>query len=130
MFQPRFELVRDQRILRLDYRGLSCAELETAFLVAGRLIAREPPASLLILTFLESRFDSRTAEALKHYVIGNGPYVRASAVLARGFWRSVMTTLKLGVRSDLHFFDDERAALDWLVARGSRAPVPVEPVRR
>ena len=124
MFQPQFSLVGGQRILRLEFRGLSCAELETAFLVAGRTIAREPPASLLILTLLDSRFDARTAEALKQYVIGNGPYVRASAVIARGFWRSVLTTLKLGVRSDLQFFDDEAKALAWLCARPSAPGVP------
>jgi hypothetical protein len=116
MFQPEFVTVRGLRILRLDYRGLTCAELETAFLVAGRLIASQPPRSCRILTLFSSRFDANVAEAFKRYVIGNGPYVLASAVLAHGFWRSVLTSVKLGARPDLQFFDDEARGMDWLTA--------------
>jgi hypothetical protein len=127
MFQPAFITAQGQRVLRLDFQGLTCAELETALHVAGRLIAGEPPASVRILTVFDSRFDGQTAEALKRYVIGNGPYVLASAVIARGFWRAVFTSLKLGVRPDLQFFDDEEQALRWLCARRAPGAEPSAP---
>jgi len=113
-FQPRFIEHGGVRILELDYSGLAPAELPPAFDEAGRVIAAEPPASVRILTILDSQFDAAAADALKRYAAGNRPYVRASAVVARGFWSAVVITLKLGERKDLVIFRDTATALDYL----------------
>jgi len=114
-FEPRFVEVKSVRVLRLDFSGLSPRELIEAFARAGRLIASQPEASLRILTIFDSVFDEAAAEALKPFVEGNRPFVAASAVVTTGFWRVVLTSVKLNRRRDLQLFADEAAALEWLV---------------
>lgn len=113
-FQPRFVEHCGRRVLRLDYRGLEPAQLKEAFQQAGRVIAAEPDGSLRILTMLESRFDADVVAVLRRYAAENRPHVRSSAVVVAGFWRVVLTTIKLHERPDLFLFDGEEEALDWL----------------
>jgi hypothetical protein len=112
---PEFIQHGGLRVLRLDYSGFLPAELTEAFGRAGELIAAQPVGSLRILTLLDSRFDADAAEAFKRYAIGNRPYVRASAVVAAGFWKVLLTSVKLHGRRDLALFDDPTAALEWLL---------------
>jgi hypothetical protein len=113
-FSPRFVAHDGVEVLRLDYTRLSPPALCQAFTAAGQLISSHPPGSLRILTLLDSSFDGAAAEALKRYAVSNGPFVRASAVLAVGFWSAVVVTIKLHQRHDLRLFGDEAAALAWL----------------
>jgi hypothetical protein len=115
-FAPQHVVHEGVEILRLDYTHLGAAELGSAFAVAERLIASHSPGSLRILTLLDSSFDASAAEALKRYAVSNRPFVRASAVVAVGFWSAVVVTIKLHERRDLRMFGDEAAALAWLAA--------------
>ena len=114
-FSPEFIEQRGVRVLRLEYRGLAPDELPDAFQQAGEVIAAEPGGSLRILTLLDSSFDAIAAEAFKRYSVANHPFVRASAVVAKGFWRVVVTSAKLHGRPDLTVFDTQEAALGWLL---------------
>ena len=101
-------------MLRLDFVGLTPAEMADALRKASEIITTEPPASLRVLTHLDSQFNTCVAETLKSYAVTNRPYLRASAVVATGFWRVVVTSIKLHGRGDLAFFDSDAPALDWL----------------
>jgi hypothetical protein len=114
-FAPEFIEHRGIRVLRLDYTGLAPDDLPEAFQRAGRVIAAEPAGSLIILTVLDSRFNAQAAEALKRYAAANGPFVRRSAIVAIGFWKVVVTSIKLHGREDLVLFENQAEALDWLV---------------
>ncbi len=112
--EPRFVLHAGKEILRLDYSGLSHAELLAAFDTAGRVIRSHPLRSLRILTLLKSHFNAESAEALKRYGMTNRPHVRASAVIGTSFWNVPVMSLQVSGREDLVLFDDEARALDWL----------------
>jgi hypothetical protein len=114
-FSPEFIEQRGVRVLRLEYAGLAPDELPEAFQRAGEVIAAEPAGSLRILTLLDSPFDGIAAEAFKRYSAANQHFVRASAVVAKGFWRVVVTSVKLHGRRDLVVFDTQEAALGWLL---------------
>ena len=113
-FEPRFEERHGVRYLRLDFVGLSPNDLPAALAKASAVIHAEPVGSLRIFTTLDTRFNEVGAEALKRYLAGNKPFVKASAVVTRGFWYVVMTSVKLAKRRDIELFTDEVAALEWL----------------
>lgn len=115
VFEPTFMEHRGIRVLRLDYTGLAPKELPGAFQVAVQVITAEPLGSLRILSLFESRFDQTGAEALKGSMVKSRHHVRRSAVVTSGFWKVVVTSIKLHRRRDLGLFDSQAAALDWLV---------------
>jgi len=114
-FAPVFFEHRGVRVLRLEYTGLAALELPVAFQQARSLIAAAPAGSLRMLTLLDSIFDKEGAEEFKRYAVANRFFVRRSAVVARGFWKVVATSVKLHGREDMMLFDGEDAALAWLV---------------
>jgi hypothetical protein len=114
-FSPEFIGQHGVRVLKLEYRGLAADELPEAFQWAGEVIAAEPAGSLRVLTLLDSPFDAVAAEAFKRYSAANRTFVRASAVVAKGFWNVVVTSAKLHGRRDLMVFDTQEAALGWLL---------------
>jgi hypothetical protein len=117
VFAPTFVHHRGMFVLKFDFSHLQPAELTEALGRASQLIAERPPRCLRILTLFDSRLDESSGEALKRYAFTNGLLVRAEAVLASGYWRVVVTSLKLRYgRNDLVLFGDETLALDWLTA--------------
>src|SRR5512146_1755122 len=72
---------RDRRILRLDYSGLSGAEVVAAMEQAMPVIAAEPPRSIRALTIWNTRLTNEIADAIKRYVAHNTPYIYASAIV-------------------------------------------------
>ena len=107
-------------MLRLDFVGLTPAEMADALRKASEIITTEPPASLRVLTHLDSQFNACVAETLKSHAVTNRPYLRASAVVATGFWHVVVTSIKLHGRRDLALFDSDAPALDWLTRSCNR----------
>jgi hemerythrin len=116
-FVPTYTFCRGKRILRLDFTGLERTDLFVAFDLAGKTIRAEPPASLRILTILESSIASDTAEAFKSYALKNRPHVFASAIVGTSFWKVIVTDLFGRGREDLVLFENETEALDWLSSR-------------
>ena len=117
MFEPRFIEHRGQRILRLDFTGLSLPGLVAAFVEARRVTWAEPSGSVRILTTLSSPLTAESAEALKQYGLSNRGRVLASAVVGEGFWKVIVTFLQAHGREDLVLFDDEASAPEWLASQ-------------
>lgn len=111
---------RGRRILVLDYSGIrDPAEGLREIEKSRAMVARQPPGSLLVLTYVkDARYNTEVVQALKEMVVHNRPYVKASAVVGlSGIQRAVYQTLLLFSKRVIRTFDDLEEAKDWLVAQ-------------
>jgi hypothetical protein len=79
-------------------------------------VAKHPPGSVLIVTDVtESHFDTEIIEKFVDYTAHNKPYIKASAVVGTTGLRqtALYSVLKKTLR-DIHSFDSQAEALDWL----------------
>lgn len=118
MERTRFIEHRGSRILLLDYSGITDpAEALREIELSRKMVARQPPGSLLALTYVrDARYNTEIVQALKGLVEHNRPYVKASAVVGlAGIQRAVYQTLLLFSKRVIRTFDDMEEAKDWLV---------------
>ena len=120
MERTRFAEHRGKRILILDYSGMkdpaqALAEIEHA----KKVVATHPPSSLLVMPLVrDARYNSAVLQAMKEMASHNAPYVKASAVVGMGgLHRIAYQAVILFSRRNIQTFDQESAALDWLVSQ-------------
>lgn len=125
MERTRFIEHRGRKILLLDYSGLrDPSETLREIAKSKELVARQPPDSLLTLTYVrDARYDSSVIQALKDLAAHNKPYVKAAAVVGMsGIHRAVYSTLILFTRRNIKAFDEMEEAKDWLVEQAGGPP--------
>lgn len=108
------------RILRFDFARITAGPEALAAIAEARAFVQEQaPGSLLVLTDVTgSRFDSTVLAAIRDLMQANAPYIRASAVVGlSGLQRVVYVSLVRLTRRNVRAFDDEPAALAWLVSQ-------------
>jgi len=86
MERTRFIDHRGTRILVLDYSGLKSADEALREIDnSKRIVAMQPPKSLLVLTSVrEARYNAAVLQALKELAAHNEPHVKASAIVGMG----------------------------------------------
>jgi hypothetical protein len=131
MDAPRFVTHRGASILLLDYAGANAAQLVALLEEAERIIRRQPPRSLLILTRMYGyAFGSESTKLLLEHIDGNGAHTLASAVVGLGHLSAVLPIANRMSGRELQPFDDEESALDWLASRAAGGAVDsADPIR-
>ncbi len=111
----------------IKYQGKSIAVLDLTHSTAEErmeyykktkpVIAKFPEKSLLIVTNVtDIRFTPESVAAIKDFVIGNSPYVKASAVVgADGLRDLIRVAVERSAGRSLRPFDTCQEAYDWLV---------------
>jgi len=121
--RTRFIEHEGKRILLLDYTSLgsNMRELLEEIAKSKRVIAAQPPGSLLTLTDVRrSTITPGNVRAMKELVDHNEPYVRWSAVVVglSGVYLAGFRAIQgLSQRRNLLSFGDPDEAKDWLVSQ-------------
>jgi len=118
--RTRFAEHRGTRILVLDYSGARDPDETIRSIEHSKsVVARHPPKSLLILTNVrDARYNAAVLQALKELAKHDEPYVKASAVVGMsGLHRIAYQAVILFTKRNIQVFDDEAAAMDWLVTQ-------------
>ena len=130
MAEPIFVQHNGARILILDYSRVRGSALKERVAEAGRLIARQPPKSLLILARLfDVEFSPDSTRLLLDHMQANAPFSLSTAVVGLGHLSKAIPIANRLTGRDIQSFDDETAALDWLASVKPREPSPDERVR-
>jgi hypothetical protein len=79
-------------------------------------IAKHPLGSVLIVTDVTgSHFDMEIIEKFVDYTTHNKPYIKASAVVGTtGLMQTALYSVIKKTLRDIHSFDSQAEALDWL----------------
>lgn len=116
--RTRFVEHRGERVLLFDYQGIqdpgeALREIENS----KAIVATQPRRSLRILTVVRNaRYNGAVLQGMKELARHDEPYVIASAVVGlSGLLRVAYAAVTTFSRRNIAVFDDEHAALDWLV---------------
>lgn len=116
----RFLQHADRPVLMIDLSGLRDASAVLAEIRTARdLAARQPPASLLVLTLVRGTAHSPVLlDALRELAGRNKPFVRAGAVVGmEGVYRMLYRTMVRFSGRNIEAFDEVGPALDWLITQ-------------
>jgi hypothetical protein len=111
-----------QQIIFIDFSKLTSynlPEIQKVVEEAKNVIRGNPLNSVLTLTDFEGMFfNKEILDLMLLYVADNKPYVKASAIIGAGGLRkiAVNSAEKFSMR-DLHLFETQQEALDWLIAQ-------------
>lgn len=109
-----------KQVIDIDFSNLTSYNMPEILKVvqdAKQMIRTNPLNSVLTLTDFDGMFfNKEILDLMIQYVAENKPYVKASAIIGAGGLRkiAVNNAEKFSMR-DLHLFDSEQDALDWLV---------------
>ena len=120
MERTRFIDHQGTRILLLDFAGIREPDQAVHEIRLSRdFVARQPKNSLRVMTLVRNaRYNAAVLQAMKELAAHNAPYVRASAVVGMGgLHRIAYQAVILFSKRNIRTFDDEAAALDWLVTQ-------------
>lgn len=108
---------RGKRVLAIDYSYCDVAAMKAVAEEGHRLIAREPPNSVLTLNDVTgTRFDQESVEVLKAKVAANAPFVKRAAVIGiSGLQRLIYEAIQLLTKRRIPLFSGRQDALDYLV---------------
>ncbi len=113
----RFIEHKAKKILMIDFAGCELDEIVSIVQEGKRLIAAEPPKSVLTLTNVtETRNNSAVARVMKDFTAHNKPYVKAGAVVGLDGLKKVVfeAVMKFSGRN-LAVYEHVEEAKDWLV---------------
>jgi hypothetical protein len=84
---------------------------------ASKKISACPQNSALVLTDVNNAtYNQEVANAIKAFVKGNTPFIKASAIIgADGVRMVLLNTVSFLSRREIKSFSDKTEALDWLV---------------
>lgn len=96
-------------------------ELGEAIAEIKDYIAKQPLGSILIVTDVTGiRFDMEIIKMFIEFTAHNKPYIKASAVIGIvGLLNIALNSLIKNAIRDIHSFNTEAQALDWLVEQSS-----------
>lgn len=118
----RFTELGSCRVLRIDFRRCSPDELMRRIDVAATIIRAQPERTVLTLTLVHGvSYDKETTSVMKEYVRRNRPFVLAGAVVGLDYLRQIVMPLNRLTGRNLRAFDDEEAAMRWLVSEQDRS---------
>lgn len=109
-----------KQVIDIDFSNLTSYNMPEILKVvqdAKQMIRTNPLNSVLTLTDFDGMFfNKEILDLMIQYVAENKPYVKSSAIIGAGGLRkiAVNNAEKFSMR-DLHLFDSEQDALDWLV---------------
>jgi hypothetical protein len=80
-------------------------------------IAQQPPNSVIIISNLTGlHFDMEIIKLFTEFTAQNKPYIKASAIFGiTGLLNIALHSVLKNALRDIHSFDSETQALDWLV---------------
>ena len=107
---------KQKEILHLDFSECAYEDLVAQVTKARDIITQQPPNSLRVLTNVTNlRINRDTVKVLKEYIQLNKPFILASAVFGVSSQTQVLfNTVTALAHRDIHLFENEEAAKDWL----------------
>ena len=123
MERVRFITHRGKRVLLIDHSRSTPAELRQTIDEVERIVAAEPPGSLLILSdFTATEFDKTAADRLKVVATKDRPHVRRAALVgAESIPEVYYRNLESFSARQFPNFKTREEALDWLTRDDSAA---------
>ncbi len=118
------------RILRMEFSGsgdsADAAAIKGVMEEAKRIIAQQPPHSLLALTVISAQasFNAEIAVAFREFVLHNKPFIKIAALVGiYGMRRALLNSLSIISHrgSSLKICQDEEEAKEFLAAFNQRA---------
>jgi hypothetical protein len=115
----QFVLHKGKQIIFVDFKD--CNEKQSLQVIAEgvKLIRALPPKSVLVLSDFTNAIPApQLIQALREFVSGNTPYVKASATMGLNGISKVLfdATMRFTGRN-IPVFDDVQKAQDWLVSQ-------------
>src|SRR6476659_9386106 len=112
----RFIDHQGKRVLFINYSHCDVAMLKAVAEEGHRVIAQEPPNTVLTLNDVTgTSFDKESVAVLQAKVAANAPYVRKAAVIGiSGLQRLIYEGVQAFTRRRLPVFENRREALAWL----------------
>ena len=106
-----------KRVLFINYADCDIATLKAVAEEMHRVIAKEPPNSVLTLNDVTgTSFDTESVAVLKSKVAANAPYVRRAAVIGiTGLQALIYEGVQKFSQRSIPLFATRQEALDWLV---------------
>jgi hypothetical protein len=113
----RFIIHRGKQVLSINYANCDVAMLKAVAEEGHRVIALEPPNSVLTLNDVTGTgFDQESVEVLKSRVAANAPYVRRAAVIGiSGLQRMIYEAVQMFTKRTIRAFASREEALDYLI---------------
>ena len=120
MGRVRTDIHNYKRIIYIDFSNLNTsnlAEITKIIDEAKQTIKINPLNSVLTLTNVTGIFfNKEILEMMMQYLAENKPYVKASAIVgAEGLRKVAVNSAEKFSMRDLHLFDSETEAKNWLV---------------
>jgi hypothetical protein len=112
---------KQKTILYLDLTGSNQDQILALLDEAQGMIAKLPPKSVLILTNTkDTTYNTTVSNAIKDFSNKNTPFVKASAVIgAEGLRKVLLQAVCMLTKREIHAFDTQEKAMDWLIAQES-----------
>jgi hypothetical protein len=112
----RFIEHHGKRVLFINYSHCDVAMLKAVAEEGHRVIAQEPPNTVLTLNDVTgTTFDKESVAVLQAKVAANAPYVRKAAVIGiNGLQRLIYESVQAFSKRRLPLFESRREALAWL----------------
>lgn len=109
---------KGKRVLFINYAECDIAMLQAVAEEGHRVIAREPPNSVLTLNDVSgTNFDTESVAVLRSKVAANAPFVRRAAVIGiTGLQQLIYDAVQRFSQRNIPLFDSREEALNWLVA--------------
>ncbi len=106
------------RVLRIDYSGLKGEEILPVIAQVAALYKTQTKGSVLCLCDVRNAIGTQeSVDALKGLVRTTREYDKRVAVLGiSGLKKAFLALINVFAKHTMQAFDDEQAALDWLVA--------------
>jgi hypothetical protein len=110
---------KGKKVMCCDFSGFDIFkkdELQALIDQAKKIISKEPPHSVLMLTVVTKlKFDLEIIKIFKEYTDHNKPFIKASAITGiAGLLNIALNSVVKSALRDIHTFDTETLALDWL----------------
>ena len=113
----RFIEHQGKRVLFINYSHCDVAMLKAVAEEGHRVIAQEPPNSVLTLNDVSgTSFDKESVAVLQSKVAANAPYVRKAAVIGiSGLQKLIYEGVQTFSKRRLPLFESRQEALAWLI---------------
>lgn len=108
---------KGKQILFIDMSNLHEKDVLQVIEYAKKIIRSQPEKSILSLTDVtHARYNATVVSAMQEYVKGNGPYVKAAAVIGiNPIKRIIFNKIMELAHRELFAFDTKEKAMEWLV---------------
>ena len=108
---------KGKKIIYVDLSDAKPTDIFESLKVATKTVSAEPLKSVNILTNVHNAtYNQEIANAIKKFVSGNTPYIKASAIIgAEGIRNVLLNTVSFMTRREIKSHKSREEALNWLV---------------